>query len=135
MAAFYLLLTTGMYVCIVSCGTTHLMELLAGNVSPESHSDDEKHNHCQEQSKKDCDGNEDCSCCKKHGDYTVKENVKPDSTFQLLEIPIIAESIGYLVFFDDYSFETITNEWPRNHAPPPPGISTLIFIKLHSLLI
>ena len=135
MAAFYLLLTTGMYVCVVSCGSSHLRELLTANVSSEGHSHDEKPNHCREEGEKGCNSSEDCSCCKKHGDYTVKENIKPDSTFQLLEIPVIAESIGYLVFFDDYSFEITTNEWPKSHAPPPPGSSTPIFITLHSLLI
>lgn len=135
MAAFYLLLTTGMYVCVVSCGSSHLREFLAANVSSVSHSHDEKQNHCQDESKKDCDGNEDCSCCKKHGDYIVKENIKPDSTFQLLEIPVVAERTRYLVFCDDYSSVTTTNEWPKIHAPPPPGISAPIFIKLHSLLI
>ncbi|MES2875747.1 MAG: hypothetical protein V4708_18630 [Bacteroidota bacterium] len=134
-AAFYLLLITGGYGCIISCGSNHLMDLVASNdlFKGPSHSGKEKHSEAK--SEKHCDGDEDCSCCKKHGNYAVKENIKPDTNFQILELPIIAINEGFGTFSSLYSFEPTVNEWPKSHAPPPPGASVPIFIKLHSLLI
>jgi len=135
MAAFYLLLITGGYVCIISCGSNHLIELVASNDSSKGHSHDAKEKHSEAKSEKHCDGDEDCSCCKKHGNYSVKENIKPDTNFQILELPAIAINDGIGTFSSIYSFQPTANKWPKNHAPPPPGTSTPIFIKLHSLLI
>lgn len=134
-AAFYLLLVTGGYACIVSCGSNHLMELLASNASSEGYSHDGKEKHSEAKSEKHCDGDEDCSCCKKHGNYAVKENIKPGNNFQVLEIPAIAINNGFLAFPSIYSLEPTVNKWPKSHAPPPPGTSIPIFIKIHSLLV
>lgn len=134
-AAFYLLLITGGYACIVSCGSNHLKELLTAYAAFDGDKHDGKEKHNKSKTEKHCDGDEDCSCCKKHGNYTVKENIKPDNNFQALEVPSIAVNSGFLLFSSNYSFDPTVNQWPKSHAPPPPGISSPIFIKLHSLLI
>ncbi|WP_276347963.1 hypothetical protein [Daejeonella sp. JGW-45] len=135
MAAFYLLLITGGYACIISCGSNDLMEFVTSNDSSNDHSHNGKEKHSEAKSEKHCDGDEDCSCCKKHGNYSVKENIKPDTNFQILELPAIAINYRFGTFSTIYSFQPTANEWPKNHAPPPPGTSAPIFIKLHSLLI
>ena len=133
MTAFYLLLTTGMYVCFVSCGSNHIKEFIT-SVSPSAkHHQEAADNHCHK-SEKDCKGEKDCDCCKKHGNYSVKENLKPDCDFLHLEIPIIAETVFYFDFLNNHTIQTTSITLPKSNAPPP-GISTPIFIKVRSLLI
>ncbi|RZL19356.1 MAG: hypothetical protein EOO89_03565 [Pedobacter sp.] len=132
MAALYLLLTTGMYVCVLSCGTNQLVQLVKANSGLQKHG--EKHNTCHEESEKNCNGNEDCSCCKKHGEFSVKENIKSDSTFELVKIPAISELIPDFPFMDDYQLE-IAAKLSKKNAHPPPGLSPPIYIKTKSLLI
>lgn len=134
MAAFYLLLITGMYACIVSCGSGHIKDFLASNFYSSNHKI-EQEVHCAAESEKHCDGEEGCPCCEKHGKYTVKENIKPDSTFELLQIPALAVSYGHSISYNTFSVERTVNTWPNSHAPPPPGISPPIYIKILSLLI
>ncbi len=133
MAAFYLLLITGMYACIVSCGSNHVKEFLTTNILSTDHKE-ESETHCDAESEKHCDGDEDCSCCDKHGNYTVKENIKPDNNFELLEIPALAQTIAYHIFSIDFAIQPTLYAWPNSHAPPP-GISPPIYIKFRSLLI
>ena len=87
LASFYLLLTTGMFMCLVSCGSSQLMEVLASNVPSESHCHNEKENHSQERGTEPCNGDESCSCCKQHGTFIVKENIKPDNHLATLPGP------------------------------------------------
>ncbi len=131
-ATFYLFLTTGMFVCFVSCGTQSLMEL-ASDPTTKSHHHNEEKAHCKEKTDNHCDGDEDCSCCKQHGNYSVKENIKPDINFQFLEIPIIAENSRYLFSFISYSFES-TDTWPKSNSPPY-FLKEPLYISFHSLLI
>lgn len=133
-ASFYLLLTTGMYVCAVSCGTIPLMEILASTVSSENHCHNEKESHCNEKTEKPCDGDEDCSCCKQHGTFTVKENIKPDSNFQLLEIPVVTGNIAGLIYYTCYTSEASIDAWPEGNAPPE-IVKEPIYISNRSLLI
>lgn len=126
MAAFYLLLATGMYVCFVSCGTYHLIEFIASDNPSKKHNDEKNAKHCK--------GEEDCSCCNRHGNYSVKEIIKPAGDFQFFEIPLVAENIVHSAFYTNYTFEVNTQPRPNSKAPPP-GISVPIFIKIRSLLI
>ncbi|MEJ6982455.1 hypothetical protein WG906_18460 [Pedobacter sp. P351] len=135
MAAFYLLLITGMYACIVSCGSGHIKEFLSSNVFKAKHNETDIKANCIGESEKHCDGEEGCPCCEKHGNYTVKENIKPDSSLELLKIPALAESYGHSISHTLFSIEPTSNAWPNSHAPPPPGISPPIYIKIQSLLI
>ena len=135
-AAFYLLLITGAYACVLTCGSNHLIDRLASkNASLEGNNHEATEKHDEDKNEKHCDGDADCSCCKKHGSYSVKENLKPDNSFQVSEIPTIAVNNDFLAFNSIYSCELTASEWPKINAPPPPGTSPPIFIKLHSLLI
>ncbi|MFC0321195.1 MULTISPECIES: hypothetical protein [Olivibacter] len=68
-AAFYLLLTTGLFVCILHCSGAYLFndEL---SISLVHDSDSKEH-----KSKKTCDKGKDCDCCNEHGEYVIKENI------------------------------------------------------------
>lgn len=135
MAAFYLLLITGTYACAVTCGSGHIKEFIASNIFNANHNEIGIEGHCKTESEKHCNGEEGCPCCEKHGNYTVKENIKPDNSFELLQIPALAESYGHSISHTLFSIEPTSNAWPNSHAPPPPGISPPIYIKIQSLLI
>lgn len=94
----------------------------------------EKETHCQEKNENHCDGDEDCACCKKHGSYTIKENIKPDDKFQILEFPETAENNGYLVSYIYYPFETNAKAWPNSNSPPY-VLKESLYISFRSLLI
>ena len=134
MAAFYLLLVTGMYACVVSCGSGHIKELLVSNVFYADHIETELKAHCKAKSERNCDGEEGCPCCEKHGSYTVKENIKPDNNFELVEIAALHEAICHSFSFIAFSIEPPLNAWPNSHSPPP-DISQPIYIKFRCLLI
>lgn len=133
LATFYLFLTTGMFVCFVSCGAKSLIDFVS-NPTTESHHHDQKKTHCQEKNDNHCDGDEGCSCCKQHGNYSVKENIRPDTNFQFLEIQIIAENSRYLISFISYPFESNTDAWPKSNSPPY-FLKEPLYISFHSLLI
>lgn len=66
-AAFYLLLSTGMFVCILHCSGTYLFkEKLTSSIDRE-----QTHRH----SEAHCNKEKDCDCCDEHGEYVVKENI------------------------------------------------------------
>jgi len=132
MAAFYLLLTTGMYVCFVSCGSNHIRELLSAVATHEKHH--ESSGQACHKGEKNCKGDKDCDCCKKHGNYTVKENIKPECDFLHLEVPVIAETTFYFDFLNNQTIIITSVTLPKSNAPPP-GITSPIFIKVRSLLI
>uniref|UniRef100_F4C149 Uncharacterized protein n=1 Tax=Sphingobacterium sp. (strain 21) TaxID=743722 RepID=F4C149_SPHS2 len=68
-AAFYLLLTTGLFVCILHCSGNYLFKD-ESSTSLAHNSDSKEH-----KSKKSCDKGKDCDCCKEHGEYVIKENI------------------------------------------------------------
>ena len=68
-AAFYLMLTTGLFVCLLHCA-------MASSFSPEStaaHQEPEVVSGTVVLDK-------DCDCCEHHGEYAVKENAKTSAT-------------------------------------------------------
>jgi len=125
LAAFYLLLSTGMYVCTFSCGSELVIDLITFGTCKQ---------HQHESKKMDCNGEEDCPCCKKHGNYTVKENIKPVINNQVPEIPLVTEILDSFSFQSNYLFGTLSVAWPNSNSPPPGG-STPVYIKIRSLLI
>lgn len=68
-AAFYLMLTTGLFVCLLHC-------VMASGFSMED--------MAVHQESKVVTGtvvlDKDCDCCEHHGEYTVKENAKTSTT-------------------------------------------------------
>jgi len=126
--AFYLLLTTGSYVCILHCGAAYFFQPVSAmqpmNAHHEMHSGKEH---------KPCSGSAGCDCCKKHGSYVIKENVKAGSDFQLAKIPFFTNNFSVLNITRPYSgLDKLIR--PASKAPPGNTVRS-IFIKLHSLQI
>ena|ERR1700754_4192406 len=125
-AALYLLLTTGMFVCIIHCaGESIFQPKMAMQVM---HHEDHHDKHLHNPKDKDCD------CCKKHGNYVVKENIKPVTVD--LQGPQLA-AVAHL-----FNYTAIATAYPTLYTPvlqygkAPPGISgKFIAIKLRSLQI
>lgn len=127
-AAFYLLLTTGLYVCILHCTTDYLL----GTYGKEINAHSEKSGK-HEEKKKDCDKDENCSCCNEHGQYAVKENI-------LISSKIYATAINIAIFHADIpgrlgSYKEVTAiTWPHGNAPPS-VLKQPLYISYRSLLI
>ncbi|MES2874313.1 MAG: hypothetical protein V4708_11360 [Bacteroidota bacterium] len=132
-AAFYLLLSTGMYVCIVSCGSNWVIDLLTS--VPSSLNGSDQHTKTDDtESQPKCNGGEDCPCCKKHGTYTVTENIKPIADDQLNSLKFLNAILNYSNFQlkDQHLRDKVV---PAKTNAPPPGDAIPIFISLHSFLI
>lgn len=115
MAAFYLLLTTGMFVCMVHCAGEYIFQPKMAMY--EAGRDCNLKNTHQ---KKHCGKDKHCPCCQKHGNYVVKENVRPDFVHQEGDAVFIA--YFSLVFNNEVNFvasKPITNLF----ANAPPGRS------------
>ncbi|MDN3581623.1 hypothetical protein [Mucilaginibacter flavus] len=124
MAAFYLLLTTGMFVCIVHCGAQSIISkpMAMAHAGMGIHG-----------AKKHCNGNEDCGCCKKHGNYVVKENIKPSFELQFAQAGIRVEQS--VPIYSHSNLSAISNtSWIEGKAPPW-KTGKLISIQNHSLQI
>jgi len=120
LVSFYLLLTTGMFVCIFHCAVEHLIEK-ADNHKEEHHDDK-------------CKGDKDCDCCKKHDNFVIKENIKPWHNSKVPSITLLFyPKIEYaLVFLPPAKINTVS--WPECHAPPAKSGKS-ISIMLRSLQI
>jgi hypothetical protein len=122
MAAFYLLLTTGMFVCIVHCSA----ETLAAK--PPMHMVNFGH-----PAKKHCKNDKNCDCCKKHGNYVIKENIKPYFEWQFS--PGVGAADNLIIHSSILTaLEIGSPPWTNINAPP--GMTGKdIFLKIHSLRI
>ena len=67
LTSFYLLITTGIFVCAVHCSAEALTA--KSSMKMQHHSCCAKMDHRKE--------NKGSGCCKKHGAFLVKENLKP----------------------------------------------------------
>lgn len=130
-AAFYLLLSTGMFTCILGCGTQSVVKLFTFVPSQKHHNSDHQHDH---EGKKECKGTADCPCCKKHKNFRVKVNIKPDLQPEVPQVPLISylQKIGSF----QIDLETLSgfNEKPLRH-PPPLQTSKGLFILYRTILI
>jgi len=122
MAAFYLLLTTGMFVCIVHCAAESMVKKPAMAMA---------HNHSH-QSKKHRNSSG-CDCCKQHGAYVVKENLKPGFDYQFSPTAVlIAFAVPEGLFTTK---QQLTNYcWADTKAPPGKS-GRALSIQLRSLQI
>ena len=124
LTAFYLLLTTGMFVCIVHCTIEHLVGKINNNSSNKlaNEHDDNK-----------CKGDKDCDCCKKHDNFVIKENIKPGFSSQIAgNTTLIYPKINFDVILPITKTNVIS--WPDCHAPPEKSGKS-ISIELCSLQI
>jgi hypothetical protein len=125
MAAFYLLLTTGMFVCVVHCSAQNLVSTPHMTMA---HAGMGMHNV-----KKHCDGNKDCDCCKKHGNYVVKENIKPGFELQFAQTGILVEQPVTIYNYSTWpAISTVS--WTEGKAPPG-KTGKLLSIQYRSLQI
>ena len=107
--AFYLLLTTGMFVCIVHCAAEKFLTKPAMTMAGA-----DMHMHG---AKKHCDDGKDCDCCKKHGTYVVKENLKPSFELQFTQTAVLVHQqliVGYI----NYNVSISHALWFNGKAPP-----------------
>jgi hypothetical protein len=123
LASFYLLLTTGMFVCLVHCGAEYFwgdkampMQQMAMGTQKHAKNDDK------------------CGCCKQHGNFVVKENIKPGLSLHF-SLPVVA-------IVPLWAVPSFNNGLPTNElalfmqGKAPPGLSgRQISIQHCSLLI
>ena len=121
LTAFYLLLTSGMFVCAVHCTTEKLVNKqcmqMAGTPGK----------CCADKSKGD-------GCCKKHGNFVIKENVKPGYQIRF-SLPLLTfEPVQPAdLIFHPTAFAPISS---LNNGNDPPGESgKAMSIRFCSLLI
>jgi hypothetical protein len=129
-AAFYLLLTTGMFVCIVHCAGDYFFHPQIALHEDHEEEHERKDHHGKE---KDCKGDKDCSCCNTHDNFVVKENFKPGLDFSAPEVAVLTHYSFFVNLITDYPVVRFA-AWQQSNAPP--GLSgQSIIIKLRTLLI
>jgi len=120
--AFYLLLTTGMFVCLVHCAAENFV------AAPEMAMPMPMNNHgmdCCKKAKNDC--------TKKHGSFIVKENLKPATEVQFSQTALPAPQLQFGEFIVAIPFVQVT--LPLQNKAPPDKSGRAIIIQNHSLLI
>jgi len=114
--AFYLLLTTGMFVCMIHCAAKNLVKEPAMKMAGSMRHDGKN-----------------CDCCKKHTNYIIKENLKPATDTQYAQMALLIthfEIAGFLL-----NTPVVKNaSWQESNAPPNKSGKTII-IQNHSFLI
>ena len=126
-AAFYLLLTTGMFVCIVHCaGERFFKPQMAMQMMGHHSSNSKHHKHNTETN--------DCDCCNKHGNFVIKENIKPATVSIQSPMPaFIVQPFNYIPVTPQYA---TLNIFKSLCGKAPPNLSgKAISIQLHSLQI
>ena len=120
--AFYLLLTTGMFVCLMHCAAEGLVTKPAMHMAGAIN-----HNG------KDCAAKKDCDCCKKHGNFVIKENIKPATDLQYVQSAILIHQFEITGFL--FHATILQNAlWAQGNAPPGRS-GKVISIQNRSLLI
>jgi hypothetical protein len=127
-AAFYLLLTTGVYVCLLHCTAERF---LGTSVVMVDNDDDHDENHeitalltqghqnasAHHHEKKPCKGG-DCDCCNKHGSYAIKENINVSTDFSLMAITVLVSVPNYYPDQLLTGFQIEADNWPYPNGPP-----------------
>jgi len=115
LAAFYLFLTTGMFVCAIHCSAEKFF------AKPEMQ---------MAGMHKNCKG---CDCCHRHGNFIVKENLKPGVDLQFTQAVAIIPQIQLADFILRFP---VRQQSISGYANAPPGKSgKTIVIQFRSLLI
>ncbi|MGV3706483.1 MAG: hypothetical protein ACO1NU_14005 [Arcticibacter sp.] len=132
-AAFYLLLTTGMFVCMLHCTGEYVLQPQVSNdhhgEKSKSHDQGKAHSHEEEPCSKD----KDCKCCDQHSQYAVSENIQTAGSpfFSALAV------LSFPTNFNELSIshkEVKPMDWPKGNAPP--GLLKIpLYISNRTLLI
>lgn len=125
-AAFYLMLTTGLFVCLLHCSLSSTFTWGEQEVHVDSKANDFAENLILDK---------DCDCCQHHGEYTVKENIKTSATAGLKARYMLSASsqtvFSYLTKVE--SAEDI-GKW-RHHTSTPAFKKTPIYLSNRVLII
>jgi hypothetical protein len=143
LAAFYLMLTTGMFVCLIHCGTEYLLAKTV-NQTAQHDADNEGatpagHHHEHDKSethhhKNSCGKGKDCSCCNRHGNYVIKENINSTLAFQLTALQAAVYPTPYQSLAPIQGIHHEKNLW-LNATGPPILTNQPLYISYRSLLI
>ena len=125
--AFYLLLTTGMFVCVMHCAAEKLFE------KPGMQMQMAGSNGSTHQSKH-CTYGDDCGCCKNHGSYAVRENLKPGYDLSFAQSVIAVQPVQLPEFLLSSPVYISDHLWQDVNAPPGKSGKSLA-IQYRSLLI
>jgi hypothetical protein len=123
LTAFYLLLTTGTFVCIVHCAVENLVERSGNHTAKNAAAGrDDK-----------CKGDKGCDCCKKHDNFTIKENIRPaHNSHDFCTLVLVYHQFSPSLNLPEYI--TYKSYLPDCHAPPAKS-GKLISITQRSLQI
>lgn len=145
LAAFYLLLTTGMFVCLVHCSAEYFFVKPGHELA--AHDDDDDHdglapdgNHAEHNEgkhhdhKKSCGEGKDCGCCNQHPNYTVRENTNELLDLRLTALQIAVVPIPYQQLPPASEFYQREISW-LNATGPPGALHEPLYISHRSLLI
>jgi hypothetical protein len=136
LASFYLMLTTGMFVCFMHCGAEYFFAKPGHAIAkqmPGSH----LHAHAKAKvhhQKKPCGKGRDCSCCNQHGNYLVKENIKGAFNLQLAALPVMVYPIPYQQLAPLPGIYHQKVSW-LNATGPPLFTNRQLYISYQALLI
>src|SRR5215216_6046881 len=126
LASFYLLLTTGIFVCLVHCSAGYMFARFAPAMA--------MHNTGSHHVKKPCKKGKDCSCCNQHATYVVKENVNDYPGSQITAPLIVIHATGYQQLAPVPEIYHRKVSWL--HTTGPPGMANYpLYIYYRSLLI
>ncbi|SEN08116.1 hypothetical protein SAMN05192574_102394 [Mucilaginibacter gossypiicola] len=149
LASFYLLLTTGMFVCLVHCSAEYLLGSPAQASVAHQDGDQDDHDHeamppaghdkdpkegKTHDHKNSCGEGKNCSCCNQHDNYVIKENTSGAEAFQLNASLVATFPLPY------YSLKPVAGvylakvSWLNTTGPPRATVQPL-FIFNRSLLI
>lgn len=145
LASFYLLLTTGMFVCLVHCSAEYFFAGSGYQLS--AHDDDNgdddhtipanhngHHKGKEHGHKKPCGKGSGCSCCNQHGTYVVKENINGPLNHSLSAVPIVFYPIPYQLLAPDPEIYPRKVSW-LNATGPPRVPDQPLYISHQSFLI
>jgi hypothetical protein len=122
LTAFYLLLTSGMFVCAVHCSLAKLV------VQPEMQMAGIP--SCS----KPCCADKQRNCNKKHSNFTIKENVKPGYHIRF-NLPLLTlQSVPATSWRPNIALVAYNASW-LNCKAPPGSSGKVISIQFRSLLI
>jgi hypothetical protein len=121
LTAFYLLLTTGMFVCAMHCTAEKLTPQTAIHMAGV-------------QGKCCCQKNKAAACPQQHGSFVIKENVKPGYQIRF-SLPLLTLQPAPFAF-PGLQSTVIAPVSPLNDNHSPPGLSgKSIIIQYRSFLI
>lgn len=137
LVTFYLLLTTGVFTCLVHCLADSLLSrtgILITNDREDHYSPLFVAKHEHDKGKDDCEKDKDCSCCDKHGTYVIRENLtsSPELSLDVIHLIVLPFSVDGLLYVHRYHSASI--RWPQTTGPPWfPHLP--IYLSKQSLLI